>query len=229
MDVFSFLAFTQIGHDNFISKVVVSIYNFQKYPIQAPGWQLGWTWAKQEIIWSVLGGLATEKGDCSRFEGNIPHCCKRDPTFVDMTPQTPPEQQIENCCKGGVIKSWLQDPGNGLSGFQMKVGHAGTNKRRVRRPKRFSLKAVGVAYICREVKKVEPSKKALMTWRISCIHSHILLSTPPPEASPHVPNPEARPHVTVPGNGELTLVHTLIGVLVAIIVWLFILLVQIFL
>ncbi|MCD9639506.1 hypothetical protein HAX54_024088 [Datura stramonium] len=38
--------------------------------IQAPGWQLGWTWAKKEIIWDAVGGQATEQGDCSRFKGH---------------------------------------------------------------------------------------------------------------------------------------------------------------
>ncbi|XP_022685500.1 COBRA-like protein 2 [Setaria italica] len=50
---------------------VVSIYNYQKYRhIQAPGWNLGWMWAK------------------------------KDPTFVDLLPGTPYNMQIANCCKG---------------------------------------------------------------------------------------------------------------------------------
>lgn len=89
------------------------------------------------------------------------HCCKRDPMFVDMTTHTPPAQQIEDCCNSDVIKSWLQDPGNALSAFQLKVGHAGTNKRRVRKPKSFSLKAPRFAYMCRYAKKVVPNKKAM--------------------------------------------------------------------
>ncbi|KAK6155291.1 hypothetical protein DH2020_009539 [Rehmannia glutinosa] len=54
---------------------VVTIFNFQQYRhIQAPGWTLGWTWAKKEVIWTMMGGQTTEQGDCSRFKGNIPHC-----------------------------------------------------------------------------------------------------------------------------------------------------------
>ncbi|KAH0885077.1 hypothetical protein HID58_061173 [Brassica napus] len=69
---------------------VVSIFNFQQYRnIQAP---------------------ATEQGDCSKFKGNIPHCCKKTPTVVDLLPGTPYNQQISNCCRGGVISSWAQDP-----------------------------------------------------------------------------------------------------------------------
>ncbi|KAE8701327.1 COBRA-like protein 1 [Hibiscus syriacus] len=54
---------------------VVTIYNFQQYRhIQAPGWTLGWKWAKKEVIWSIMGGQTTEQGDCSKFNGNIQHC-----------------------------------------------------------------------------------------------------------------------------------------------------------
>ncbi|KAF3547681.1 hypothetical protein DY000_02001592 [Brassica cretica] len=92
-------------------QAVVSIFNFQQYRhIQAPGWQLGWSWYKKEVIWSMVGAQATEQGDCSKFKGNIPHCCKKTPTVVDLLPGTPYNQQISNCCRGGVISSWAQDP-----------------------------------------------------------------------------------------------------------------------
>ncbi|OMO57276.1 Glycosyl-phosphatidyl inositol-anchored, plant [Corchorus capsularis] len=56
---------------------VATMYNFQQYRhIQAPGWTLGWTWAKKEVIWNMMGGQTTEQGDCSKFKGNVPHCCK---------------------------------------------------------------------------------------------------------------------------------------------------------
>ncbi|KAK6128162.1 hypothetical protein DH2020_038092 [Rehmannia glutinosa] len=56
--------------------------------IELPGWKLGWTWAKKEVIWSMMGGQATEQGDCSRFKGTIPHSCKKSPTIVDLLPGT---------------------------------------------------------------------------------------------------------------------------------------------
>ncbi|KAK6128169.1 hypothetical protein DH2020_038088 [Rehmannia glutinosa] len=111
---------------------VVTIFNFQKYRhIELPGWKLGWTWAKKEVIWSMMGGQATEQGDCSRFKGTIPHSCKKSPTIVDLLPGTPYNQQIANCCKAGVISSWVQDPSNAASSFQLSVGQAGTSNKTV--------------------------------------------------------------------------------------------------
>ncbi|GER31320.1 protein COBRA [Striga asiatica] len=138
---------------------VVTMFNFQQYRhIQAPGWSLGWSWAKKEVIWSMMGGQTTEQGDCSRYKGNIPHCCKKDPTIVDLLPGTPYNQQIANCCKGGVINSWAQDPTNAASSFQVSVGAAGTTNKTVRLPRNFTLKAPGPGYTCGPAKIVRPTK-----------------------------------------------------------------------
>lgn len=135
------------------------MYNYQQYRhIQAPGWILGWTWAKKEIIWSMVGGQATEQGDCSKFKGSIPHCCKRDTTIVDLLPGTPYNMQIANCCRGGVISSWVQDPATAASSFQLIVGQAGTTNKTVRVPKNFTLRAPGPGYTCGAAKVVKPSK-----------------------------------------------------------------------
>ncbi|OWM63300.1 hypothetical protein CDL15_Pgr022045 [Punica granatum] len=138
---------------------VATIFNFQRYrQIQAPGWTLGWTWAKKEVIWNMMGGQTTEQGDCSRFKGNIPHSCKKDPTVVDLLPGTPYNQQIANCCKGGVLSSWFKDPANALSAFQVMVGDAGTTNKTVRLPRNFTFKAPGHGYICGPAKIVKPTK-----------------------------------------------------------------------
>ncbi|KAK9106919.1 hypothetical protein Syun_022930 [Stephania yunnanensis] len=169
---------------------VVTMYNFQQYRhIQAPGWTLGWTWAKKEVIWSMVGGQATEQGDCSRFKGNIPHCCKKDPTVVDLMPGTPYNQQIANCCKGGVLNSWVQDPANAASSFQISVGQAGTTNKTVRVPKNFTLRAPGPGYTCGPARIVKASKfstadkrrvtQALMTWNVTCTYSQFLSQKTP--------------------------------------------------
>ena len=135
------------------------MYNFQpNRRIKAPGWELGWTWAKKEVIWSMMGGQTTEQGDCSRFKVNPPHCCKKDPTIVDLLPGTPYNQQIANCCKGGVLSSWFHDPSKAVSSFQLSVGAAGTTNRTVKLPRNFTLKAPGPAYICGPAKIVRPTK-----------------------------------------------------------------------
>ncbi|XP_042418645.1 COBRA-like protein 1 [Zingiber officinale] len=169
---------------------VVTMFNFQQYRhIQAPGWTLGWTWAKKEVIWSMVGAQTTEQGDCSRFKGNIPHCCKKDPTVVDLLPGTPYNMQIANCCKGGVINSWAQDPANAASSFQVSVGVAGTTNKTVRVPKNFTLKAPGPGYTCGIAKIVKPTKfvtqdgrrttQALMTWNVTCTYSQFLAQKTP--------------------------------------------------
>ncbi|XP_051121025.1 protein COBRA-like [Andrographis paniculata] len=169
---------------------VVTMFNFQHYRhIQLPGWTLGWTWAKKEVIWSMMGGQTTEQGDCSKYKGNIPHCCKKDPTVVDLLPGTPYNQQIANCCKGGVISSWTQDPANAASAFQISVGAAGTTNKTVRVPKNFTLKAPGPGYTCGPVKVGKPTKfispdgrrvtQAMMTWNVTCTYSQFLAQKTP--------------------------------------------------
>ncbi|KAL7094624.1 hypothetical protein ACP275_11G115400 [Erythranthe tilingii] len=169
---------------------LVTMFNFQQYRhIQAPGWTLGWTWAKKEVIWSMMGGQTTEQGDCSRFKGNIPHCCKKDPTVVDLLPGTPYNQQIGNCCKGGVINSWAQDPSNSASAFQVSVGGAGTTNKTVKLPRNFTLRAPGPGYTCGPAKIVKPTKyltgdgrrvtQAMMTWNITCTYSQFLAQKTP--------------------------------------------------
>ncbi|KAI7746148.1 hypothetical protein M8C21_032057, partial [Ambrosia artemisiifolia] len=138
---------------------VVTMFNFQQYRhISAPGWTLGWTWAKKEVIWSMMGGQATDQGDCSRYKTSPPHCCKKTPSIVDLLPGTPYNQQIANCCKGGVINSWAQEPNNYASSFQLSVGAAGTSNKTVRPPKNFTLLAPGPGYTCGPAVVGKPSK-----------------------------------------------------------------------
>lgn len=66
--------------------------------------------------------------------------------------------QIANCCKGGVVSSWIQDPANAVASFQISVGQSGTTNTTVRAPKNVTLMAPGPGYTCGAAKKVPSSK-----------------------------------------------------------------------
>ncbi|MED6134442.1 COBRA-like protein 4 [Stylosanthes scabra] len=141
---------------------VVTMSNFQMFRhIPNPGWTLGWSWAKKEVIWTMVGAQTTEQGDCSKFKGNVPHCCKKTPTVVDLLPGVPYNQQYSNCCKGGVVSAWGQDPSSAVSAFQVSVGQAGTSNKTVKLPKNFTLLAPGPGYTC-------------VTWNVTCTYSQFL-------------------------------------------------------
>ncbi|KAJ8536330.1 hypothetical protein K7X08_034731 [Anisodus acutangulus] len=170
---------------------VVTMSNFQIYrPIMSPGWTLGWTWAKNEVIWAMMGAQATDQGDCSKFKTNIPHSCEKNPEIVDLLPDAPYNQQVANCCKGGVLASRGKDPSDAVSAFQITVGSAGTTNRTVKLPKNFTLDAPGGGYICGPAKIVSPSlfitpdrrrvTRAMMTWRVICTYSQFLAPSPKP-------------------------------------------------
>ncbi|KAK9996275.1 hypothetical protein SO802_020961 [Lithocarpus litseifolius] len=139
--------------DGYVAAVTMN--NFQMYRgIMNPGWTLGWSWAKKEVIWTMIGAQTTEQGDCSKFKGNVPHCCKRTPTVVDLLPGVPYNQQYTNCCKGGVLGTWGQDPLSAVSAFQVSVGLAGTSNKTVKLPKNFTLLGPGPGYTCGPAKIV---------------------------------------------------------------------------
>lgn len=136
----------------------MTIQNAQMYrQIMSPGWTIGWTWAKKEVIWSIVGAQATDQGDCSKFKGNIPHCCMRNPTIVDLLPGVPYNQRFSDCCKGGVLASSEQDPAAAVSAFQLSVGLSGTSNKTVRPPKNFYLLGPGPGYTCGGATVVPPS------------------------------------------------------------------------
>ncbi|PRQ50163.1 hypothetical protein RchiOBHm_Chr2g0130081 [Rosa chinensis] len=172
---------------------IVTIRNYQMYRhIEAPGWRLGWSWARGEVLWSMLGAETTERGDCSRFGGGVdgpPHCCDSSPKVVDLLPGVPYNQRISQCCRGGNLGSMVQDQAASASMFQMTVAAAGTTKKTVRRPKNFTLEAPGPGYTCGPARIVDPTRypspdrrrhtQALVSWNVVCTYSQFLASATP--------------------------------------------------
>eukprot|EP00246_Nothoceros_aenigmaticus_P016649 TRINITY_DN7735_c0_g1_i1.p1 TRINITY_DN7735_c0_g1~~TRINITY_DN7735_c0_g1_i1.p1 ORF type:complete len:447 (-),score=29.49 TRINITY_DN7735_c0_g1_i1:912-2252(-) len=169
----------------------VNIYNTQQYRhIDLPGWILGWHWATKEVIWGMVGAQATMQGDCSRFHsGNLPHSCKPDPQIVDLLPGVAYNSQTANCCRGGVLSSYLQDPANAVAAFQVSVGMAGNSNTTVKLPKNFTLATPGPGYTCSPAKLDRPTlfptadgrrnSQALMTWNVTCTYTQKLAQRAP--------------------------------------------------
>ncbi|CAA7038249.1 unnamed protein product [Microthlaspi erraticum] len=132
--VWDITSYTTDGYE-----AIVSIKNNElERSIQAPGWELSWSWYNEEIIWSIAGAKATKQGDCSGFEDtDVPLCCLNNPTIVDLS--VPRDDLIVNCCKGGVITA-----GSSAS-FQVTVGRVGTE---VFPPQNLAFIAPGSKYIC---------------------------------------------------------------------------------
>ncbi|KAJ8773155.1 hypothetical protein K2173_028332 [Erythroxylum novogranatense] len=169
---------------------VVSIYNYQMFrQIINPRWTLGWTWAKNEVIWSMVGAQAIDQGDCSQLKENIPHCCARDPSVVDLLPGVPMQQQYTDCCKSGVLTSWGQDPKSAVSKFQISVGQSGTSNTTIKLPNNFYMLGPGPGYTCSAATIVSPSvffsvdgrrkTRAMMTWSLTCSYSQTIASKNP--------------------------------------------------
>jgi hypothetical protein len=174
--------------DGYVAMVTMSNYQMYRH-IMAPGWTVGWSWAKKEVIWSIVGAQATEQGDCSKFKAGIPHCCKRTPAVVDLLPGVPYNQQIANCCKAGVVSAYGQDQAGSVSAFQVSVGLAGTTNKTVKLPKNFTIMGPGPGYTCGPA-TIVPSTvywtpdhrrrtQALMTWTVTCTYSQQLASKYP--------------------------------------------------
>ncbi|KAI7746198.1 hypothetical protein M8C21_016276, partial [Ambrosia artemisiifolia] len=64
-------------------------------------------------------------------------------TVPQTVAQTTEQGVIANCCEGGVVSSYGQDPYAAVSAFQVSVGVVGTSNRTVKLPKNFTLLAWG--------------------------------------------------------------------------------------
>ncbi|KAL6651128.1 hypothetical protein ACP70R_010053 [Stipagrostis hirtigluma subsp. patula] len=187
--------FLNINNSSFTYTVMVSIHNDQLYRhIEQPGWRLSWSWPGAEVIWSATGAEATEQGDCSNVTAAVPpHCCERRPVIVDMSPGTPYNKQVANCCRGGVLSSLTQNNATSAAAFQMTVGLFKYEKdedgKKVgpERPFNFDLGVPG--YTCSNASYVAPTRtkvdkhrhiQVLLTLQATCSYSQLRESTAPP-------------------------------------------------
>lgn len=126
--------------------------------VEKPGWKLSWHWLNREVIWDMRGAETTEQGNCSAFasSNNLPHCCLRRPTIVDLLPGASYNFQVSNCCRGGVLTSMSQDHANHVSAFTMTIGSSPDDPEEFNIPYNFDIGVPG--YSCDNATSVLPTK-----------------------------------------------------------------------
>lgn len=143
----------------------VTINNYYKYRhVEKPGWQLGWIWSHDEIIWSMSGALATQQGNCSTYKAQIPHSCKKDPLIVDLMPDAEAENKSDNCCRGGLLAANAIDPSNSFTSFEIIVGHLDPNSFGYK-PQNLTLMAPGPGYTCGSFEDYPPTVTPVVNGR----------------------------------------------------------------
>ncbi|KAG7011749.1 COBRA-like protein 2, partial [Cucurbita argyrosperma subsp. argyrosperma] len=118
MEMLRLLTIFELGR---LGRVTVQNY-YQFRHVEKPGWKLGWTWTRDEVIWSMSGAFATEQGNCSLFKFDTPHSCEESPVILDLMPEASPENRSEGCCRGGVLSARAVDPSKSFTSFEISVG-----------------------------------------------------------------------------------------------------------
>lgn len=104
----------------------------------------------------MAGALATQQGNCSRFKFRIPHCCKRDPVIIDLTPDAAPENRTADCCRNGILSAWAIDQPTSFSSFDIVVGGFDA-KATPRKPQNLTLLAPRLGYTCGPMEEDTPT------------------------------------------------------------------------
>ncbi|KAF8377832.1 hypothetical protein HHK36_031217 [Tetracentron sinense] len=141
--------------DGYVARVTIQNY-YQYRHVDKPGWKLGLTWTRNEVIWSMTGAFATQQGNCSSFKFQTPHSCKRDPVIVDLMPDATAVNRSENCCHGGLLSGWAINPSNSFSSFEIIVGNLESNSSGYL-PMNLTLMAPGPGYTCGLFADVKPT------------------------------------------------------------------------
>ncbi|XP_060963715.1 COBRA-like protein 1 [Cannabis sativa] len=169
----------------------VTIQNYYQYRhVDKPGWNIGWTWANNEVIWSMRGAFATDMGNCSSFNSQIPHSCKKDPVIADLLlEQASPESMTAGCCRGGTLYPQTISPSNSFSSFEVQVGTPEGHASSAHAPKNLILLAPGPGYTCGPLSDVNPTVSSdiggrrrvqvFRTWKSTCTYSSFLANKTP--------------------------------------------------
>ncbi|KAI4367706.1 hypothetical protein MLD38_023415 [Melastoma candidum] len=172
--------------DGYLARVTIQNYQLYRH-VDKLGWQLGWTWAKDEVIWSISGAYATQNGNCSSFMDEIPHSCLKSPVIRDL-PDSSKENRSGDRCRGGVLSAWAVDPSESFSSFDIRVGRLEQNTRGYP-PLNLTLVAPGPGYTCSPLIDTDPTissdiggrreVQVLRTWKSACSYSSILAKQTP--------------------------------------------------
>ncbi|CAB4321136.1 unnamed protein product [Prunus armeniaca] len=174
--------------DGYLAKVTIQNL-FQYRHVDKPGWQIGWIWQQNEVIWSMNGAFATEQGNCSNYKTDIPHSCKKDPEILDLMPDASSDNKSEDCCRSGVLDALAINPSKSFSSFGIKVGNLGGGPFSGLPPLNLTLNAPGPGYTCGPLKSVDPTvsldfggrrhRQVFRTWKAICAYSSFLASGTP--------------------------------------------------
>ncbi|AES74274.1 COBRA-like protein 1 [Medicago truncatula] len=169
----------------------VTLENHHQYRhVDKPGWKLGWTWANKEVIWSMSGAIATDRGDCSSYSGSqMPHSCKKDPIIVDISPDVS-QNRSDHCCRGGRLSARAVDSFNSLSSFELEVRNLEEKENSLgQAPNNVTFMAPGPGYTCSSFLTSDPSVSldfggqrqvpVLRTWKSTCTYSSFLANKSP--------------------------------------------------
>lgn len=130
--------------------------HYQYRHVDKPGWTVGWTWANDEVIWSMNGAFAKDRGNCSSYSSQMPHSCKKDPIIVDFDTDVSPENRSEHCCHGGVLTASAINPLKSFSSFQLEVRNVGQNPLG-QTPNNLTLMAPGPGFTCSPFVDTDPT------------------------------------------------------------------------
>ncbi|KAJ9132748.1 hypothetical protein P3X46_033585 [Hevea brasiliensis] len=173
--------------DGYLARVKIQNY-YQYRHVDKPGWNMGWAWTKNEIIWSMSGAFATAQGDCSAFKYQTPHSCQPKPVIADLMPDALPANKSEDCCHGGLLSAWAIDPSKSFSSFEITVGNLDISAT-VPPPANLTLSAPGPGYTCGPVTETDPTQSSdiggrrkvqvYKTWKSTCTYSSFLANKKP--------------------------------------------------